>query len=230
MHAWGAAASHIGHRTRNEDASYVDCDSGFFVVADGMGGHSGGDVAARLIVNSMATTFRTLRRNSSMKERMGAVFDIANAAVRRKQRGALRDMGATVVAMCVQGGTGMLAHVGDSRAYRLRGGRIERLTRDHSYVEMMRAAGMAAPHHLAHIVTRAVGRTDATPELRAISALPGDVFLLCTDGVSDVVPDAHLRVLLDRAYHPCTTAESIVARAIAVGGHDNATAVVVRID
>lgn len=230
MHAWGAAASHIGRRRRNEDSSFVDCDSGLFVVADGMGGHGGGDVASRLIVNSMATTFRTLRRDSAMKARMQAVFEIANGAVKRQQRGPMRDMGATVVALCVSHGTGMLAHVGDSRGYRLREGRIERLTRDHSYVEMMRAAGMAAPHHLAHIVTRALGRDDATPDLRAVSALPGDVFLLCSDGVSDVVPDAHLQILLARTYHPASAAEAIVDRAIAVGGEDNATAVVIRID
>ena len=230
MHTWASAATHVGRRPRNEDASYVDCDVGFFVVADGMGGHGGGDVAARLVVNSMATTFRTLRRDAAMKDRMSTVFEIANGAVKRQQAGALRDMGATAVALCVSRGTGMLAHVGDSRAYRLREGRIERLTRDHSYVEMMRAAGMAAPHHLAHIVTRALGRDDAAPELRAISVLPGDVYLLCSDGVSDVMPDPHLKLMLERIYHPANAADAIVERSISVGGHDNATAAVIRID
>lgn len=231
MHFWSACISLRGPRPRNEDAFYSDPDLGLFLVADGLGGHPGGQIASRTCVTALSAAFRGQEPTRPTGSRLASAVRIADAAIRRQQRGAFASMGTTLVGLALEhAGAGVVAHVGDSRAYRLRSGRLERLTRDHSYVERMRASGMAPSPGMSHIVTRAMGHGCATPELREVIARPGDVFLLCTDGVSDVLPAATMAAVMGRAYRPLAAAERIAEQALRSGSRDNATALVIRID
>ena len=233
MHPWSGIVSHVGARRRNEDA-WVDApELGLFAVADGMGGHAGGALASRLAAEALLTTFRSQRRDlgpEALGARLETGFRVAEVQVRRRRVAELARMGTTLAALALEAGVGVVAHVGDSRVYRCRGGVVEALTRDHSYVEQMRAAGMAPARHLRHLITRAVGSDRGPPELRRVDARAGDTFLLCTDGLSDVLGAGHIRRVLARTYAPERSAEALVHEALRRGTQDNVTALVVRID
>jgi protein phosphatase len=205
-----------------------------FVVADGMGGHEAGGEASRVAVDALLAEFGPgFRSDGDVAGRLGGAVQAANAAVwaRATAGGLFRKMGTTCTTLLIAGGQAVLAHVGDSRAYRFRDGRAEQLTTDHTL-------GEAARHHPAladiartrsHHLTRALG-IQAEIEVDAFSAgaaWPGDRFLLCSDGLDPVPPDEVLRTV--HAYEPQEAAEWLVALASARGSRDNATAVVVHI-
>ena len=238
-----AARTHRGRRPNNEDAHVVDLDHRLFVVADGMGGYEGGEVASRLVVHTLHDFFLQNDLDGELTwpwgvdptrghvENLVAIgVRLANLEVIRRRRGRLRQMGSTVVAAALDGDRLVLAHVGDSRIYRLRDGSLERLTRDHSFVEQLRAMGVAEqPEGMGHIITKAIGFDgDAQPDVRVEMARRGDVILLCSDGVSDPVGDAALATLLE-AESAAGAAEGIVEAAYEAGGTDNITALVVRV-
>jgi serine/threonine protein phosphatase PrpC len=206
-------------------------------------------LASRLAVDVLPAVVRAQKRESMpIEDRLEAAFDIVNASIQRRQRGRFSKMGTTLAVLATMDGvpdavrthdphwsdvngvgTAMVAHIGDSRVYRLRGGQLEQLTRDHSYVEHLKASGMDAPARYAHMLVRAVGRRDGgRPELRPCSTRRGDVFLLCTDGVSGVLPEPWMRKMLQQPRPPEEIAQALVDRAVHAGGADNATAVVVR--
>ena len=238
--------THVGRRSNNEDSVLAAPELGLFVVADGMGGYEGGEIASRLVVDSLSEFFRRnaedreltwpcgLDPEVSMEENLLRVgLQLADLEVRLRKQGQLAQMGATAVALVVRGARAVLAHVGDSRIYRLREGVLEQLTRDHSLIAMMEALegrpiAKERAAQFAHVVTRAVGQTgDSTPELQAIDARRGDTFLLCSDGLSDPLEPEVIRRLL--ALPPQRAAEQLVAAAYDAGGSDNISAVVVRL-
>jgi len=224
-----AALSDIGlHRQTNED-SYVAAPP-LFVVCDGMGGAEAGEVASAIAVETMAARF-------AAGDALVAAARAANEAVfaRASARVEESGMGTTLTAVMVDGEEGRFVHVGDSRAYRLREGRLELLSDDHTLVgEMVREGRLtveeAAVHPHRSILSRALG-TEATVQVDEFTTdlRPGDVLLLCSDGLSGEVPDDGLRDLLAAHDDPTEAAAGLIDAARAAGGHDNITAVVIRL-
>jgi len=237
-----AGRSVVGRRKNNEDAFLLDRRRGVFVVADGMGGYEGGEVASRLVIETVSRFFEDndedadvtwpwgLEEGRSFVENLLAVaLRMANRTVFRQRAGKLAQMGSTAVAVALDDTRAVIAHVGDSRAYRLRQGRLEALTRDHSLVEQMRDMGFEeVPDHMGHVITKAIGfDVDTQPELRVMEVRPGDTLLLCTDGLTDPLADAEIARFLSGTSVELACSELLDA-AYAAGGSDNITALVLR--
>jgi protein phosphatase len=235
-------------RARNEDAWIIAAEDGLAVVADGMGGHPGGDTASRLAADAATATLRAAARGSGdsggnlhgpLGDAMARCVLDAHEAVRRAARDAplLEGMGTTLTALLVAPDSGRWAvgHAGDSRAYLLRGGRLEQITRDDTWVQAEVEAGRIRPeeargHPAAHVLRQCVG-LDEPPEPRRYigDARPDDRFLLCSDGLTDMVEDPVIRELMAEAGDPGEATRSLVDRALEEGGRDNVTVVVVHL-
>lgn len=233
-----AAATDVGRRRRNnEDAFAVAHEHGLFLVADGMGGHTAGQVASETAAREVLAAIRASETaGSSPSERLRAAVAASNDAIFQmaKRKPELAGMGTTLVTLLSVGGRAALAHVGDSRAYLVRRGRIRQLTDDHSLVgELQRrgelTADAAQRHPHRHVLTRALGvRRTVEPDLAELSLAPRDVFVLCTDGLTVHVKDDEIAEQVDREADEQTAAKALVDLANARGGEDNVTVVVVR--
>lgn len=229
-------------REVNEDAYLADPP--VFVVADGMGGHDGGDIASRIVVEEFGRLAQT-----DYDRRRGA--HVVTATLQACQR-RLEEYGAThrgsdggrwrggttaVVALLVEDDEGprwLLANLGDSRIYRFSGGALHRVSTDHSLVQELVDAGMiseedALVHPERHIITRALGGPEPTvvPDLFLLPLDQAERVLLCSDGVTGMIDDGELATLLAEHADPRDAAEQVVAASLAAGGIDNSTAVVV---
>jgi len=223
------ALSDIGlHRKTNEDTYVVEPP--LYAVCDGMGGANAGEVASGMAAETLAAE---IAKGTSLPKAAAA----ANAAVYRRAHDNVEQtgMGTTLTAFVLEGDTARFAHIGDSRAYLLRDGELRQVTDDHSLVgEMMRDGRLteeeAAVHPHRSILSRALG-TEAQARIDEYSEdlLPGDVLLLCSDGLSGPVPADAIKVALTRA-DPQAAAERLILEARKQGGPDNITAVVVRLD
>jgi len=227
------SATHVGRvRSVNEDLAFEGRT--LFAVADGMGGHAGGEVAARTAIDAL---YRGFARDPSADGLVEAVQE-ANQAVfeRGHAEPSLHGMGTTlIVAALVTTDDGerlAVANVGDSRAYRLHRGELDQLTVDHSVAEELVARGElseseAAVHPHRHILTRALGvGPDVEVDVFEIGPEQGDRFLLCSDGLSNEVPPHEMRRVLVETNDPKEAAETLVRMANESGGNDNITAVV----
>jgi protein phosphatase len=230
-------------RSRNEDSFRVRPDSGLAVVADGMGGHPAGAEASALAVETFvhhlleASVSDAPILNGDWGERMAESVEQAHHRLVEEgtRNPARRGMGTTLTALHVDrdSGHGTLVHVGDSRAYRLRDGRLTRLTRDHTWVQEQVEAGYIEPafarmHPMAHVLTRVLGGMDAAPapEVRTIGTRLGDLFLLCTDGLTTHLTDDIIHDILSAESDSTgALATSLVAAANDRGGTDNVTVV-----
>ena len=238
------AATDVGRvREVNEDAFLAAPP--VFVVADGMGGHEGGDVASAIVVEEfgrLATEGYDPRRGVEVvTDTLGACADRIRAyAATQRAEGVARGRSAgttAVVALLVEDDDGaaawLLANLGDSRVYRYAGGRLDQVSVDHSLVQELvdsgqLAADEAATHPERNVITRALGEsTSARPDFFVVPPVVGERLLLCSDGVSGMVDDAGLAEILSACADPRDAAEQLVAAAVAAGGEDNATAVVV---
>lgn len=230
-----ASKSHVGMvRQVNEDACLDLPENRLWVVADGMGGHAAGDYVSSLIVDSL----RGLPVGRSLDEYTAALrteLTRVNAAVREEtaNRGVTM-MGSTVVVLAARGLRGVCLWAGDSRLYRLRDGELERISRDHSYVQDLQDSGLlseadARVHPRANIVTRAIG-VEAQLELSVVDLLiaPGDSYLLCSDGLNKTVEDHAIRDVLSHA-EPDEIARSLVHLGLNRGAPDNITTLVVKV-
>jgi PPM family protein phosphatase len=233
-----AAQSDLGRvRTTNEDCLLTDERLGLLMVADGMGGHAGGEVASAMCI---ATITSYVQGQLSGPERCESTAALLQAAIRAADEAIwtqartsrqLRGMGTTVVLALCQGEQVHIAHVGDSRAYLLHSGRLRQLTEDHSVVAQLLKAGQLTPHkarahRLRHQITRSVGSGKAVADLRCVTWYPGDHLLLCSDGLTNMVADRHLKALILQAGGDVQAAcEALVARANANGGEDNISVV-----
>jgi protein phosphatase len=239
-------------RGHNEDCFQLDPDHQLYLVADGMGGHRHGEVASRLAVQAVRDFVaraadaeatwpyvpepELTRAANVLKTAIRLAHDEVLGAIRKDRR--LYGMGTTVVAFLLAGEQAVVAHVGDSRAYRLRDGRLELLTQDHTWVNEQVVAGFlsedqARVHPLKNVVTRALGGDrDVTVDLRELRVQPGDLFLLCSDGLTTMLPDdeIHRRALADRPSQPERVCRELVDAANARGGHDNVTVVALAIE
>lgn len=215
-------------RTNNEDAFFLDPQGRLFAIADGLGGHAGGEIASALVIDAIAAAAPAAGAWSDPARELDSLLTRADAAVRARAGHALAGMGATVVALHLDATTGTIAHAGDSRAYRLRAGALSRLTRDHTPET---ASGSAPGGRRSSIITRALGVGEApiAIDIGRTDLRPGDRFLLCSDGLTDMLPDPGIADLLGRPVPPDALAAELVAAALAAGGRDNVTVVVVLI-
>jgi serine/threonine protein phosphatase PrpC len=220
-------------RSENEDSLFVR--SPIFVVADGMGGAQAGEVASKTAADAFDRDLpdeppeRFLRE--TIEEANRRIHDLARADPSRA------GMGTTITAAIVdaQGEAVGIGHVGDSRAYRLRRGKLERLTRDHSLVEEMRRKGQitdaqAEDHPQRSIITRALGpEPEVEVDVQTVSAAPGDVFLLCSDGLTTMLDEARVAAVLAAAPTMKDAVRTLVDEANGAGGRDNITALAFRL-
>lgn len=242
MNVISAGLSVVGRRSNNEDAWLEASSLGLFAVADGLGGYEGGEVASRLTTETFARfvddnrrdpqgtwPIREQRSRSYEENLMAAASVAAHQAILEQKSGRLGQMGSTVVAMLLHGTRLTVLHCGDSRLYRLRDGAVTLLTRDHSVWAEMQAAGLAgerAEFAYKNQITRALGLSDSLgADVTQLEAQPGDVYLLCSDGLYDPLDDARLKVGLQKS--PREACDDLVRAAYEAGSHDNITAVIV---
>lgn len=206
-----------------------------FVVCDGMGGHAAGQIASEIACKSFLYAYLH-HESADPEEAARTAVSHANRFVRDAALAipVRRGMGCTLSALMLVQDRAITAQVGDSRVYRLRDGELAQLTAEHTYVEELVARGLmdretASRDPRSHVLTRAIGVEDAVqPEILTHDLLPKDVFLLCSDGVTNLVSDERIGEILRLS--PSEAAWTLVNEALQAGGHDNATAVVVRVD
>jgi len=225
-------------RENNEDSILADQEQGLFLLADGMGGHAGGEVASALAVTS-AYNFLKERlaqtESTEIPRLLAEALAAAHSAVFRRASGdpALAEMGTTLEILLVREGKGLLCHVGDSRGYLLREGRLQQLTRDDNLarylMEVEHVPKEALPADAEHILTQAVGLSDELiPEFYTVELRSGDLILLCSDGLTGMLDDAKIERLLRQSRGDLgLAAAALVASANARGGFDNISVVLV---
>jgi len=232
-----AASSHIGKtRATNQDSGSVGRH--LFVVADGMGGHAGGDVASALAVQHLS---RLDRAYSSVDEARETLFTNILEAGREltstvEEHPELTGMGTTVSAMIRVGSQMVIAHIGDSRIYRLREGVLEQITSDHTFVQRLVDSGRITPEEAAvhprrSVLMRVLGDVDAEPEVdtHVVDTQPGDRWLLCSDGLSGYVPERDIAETLLTIDDVELVCHKLITQTLSEGAPDNVTVVVVRV-
>ena len=233
-----SASSDVGlRRKHNEDRYALAPEQGFYLVADGMGGHTAGQVASQLASEAALRAIQALDgASATLAEKLRYAMAAANREVfeTARQQPEYAGMGTTVVAILGDGGRAALAHVGDSRAYLVRQRRIRQLTDDHSIVgELLRrneiSEDAAREHPHRHVLTRALGVRDVVePDLAEITPEPDDVFVLCSDGLTNHVEDHEIAKAIAEMTELQETCDSLVDLANHRGGEDNATVLIAR--
>jgi serine/threonine protein phosphatase PrpC len=247
------AVSDVGRkRNGNEDSLFVNPEQHLFVVADGMGGHAAGEVASKVAVDSInefvcltggdeeITWPFGLDENISYDgNRLKTAIRYANRKVLEatKEKSEYEGMATTVAAVLVDGDSGNIGHVGDSRVYLVRDGQITQLTSDHSWVNEQIQSGVISPdqartHPLRNVVTRALGgKPDLQVDMQQHKAQSGDILLLCSDGLTTMIADDEIARLMREAGGDVEkAAQSLVSSANAKGGEDNITVLLIRFD
>lgn len=221
-------------RRQNEDAAFFDEDHAVFAVADGMGGHLAGEVASAMALDTI--------REMSMKHPQADTVILrdtvraAHEAICRhaKAHEECAGMGTTLSVLWRGGHYAYIAHVGDSRIYRMRGGELEQITQDHSLVEEMIRARLitreqAKKHPRRNVITRALGtQGDNEPDVLAADVEAGDLWLLCSDGLTGMVDDEEIARTLQETKDLNKMADSLMKKALDAGGRDNVTLVLWR--
>jgi len=236
-------------RENNEDNYRVAPEINLFVLSDGMGGLASGEIASRLTVDTVVKHCGEAAANPSLRlvgaridgaseasNRLASAIRLANEAVygAAKQNGNDGRMGATLAAVRFQGERMTVAHVGDSRIYRLRGGNLEQLTRDHSFVaEQVHRGRMTAEEAsssaLQSVLIRAIGiEADVDVDVNEELLVEGDTVLVCSDGLTRELSDEQIAGVLEESEDPQQAADSLVQLAKQAGGGDNVTVIVVR--
>ena len=248
-----AVATHPGlRREGNEDASRVRADLGLYVVADGMGGHAAGEVASRIAVETIESVISDTRAADASTtwpfpydtalsldgNRLKAAFQMANRRLTSAMgdNDELRGMATTAVALLVTARGATAAHVGDSRMYRMRGGTLTGLTQDHSWVNEQVQAGLmtdadARRHPWRNVVTRAItGGDDPEPDVAQLDLETGDRLLLCSDGLSSVVPNEQIASLMAADRPLDQICAMLIDAANDAGGPDNITVALIQVE
>lgn len=244
-----AAKTDVGmKRTHNEDYFALIEDEQLFMVADGMGGHASGEVASKLSAEVMGEFYRHSKDQdatwpyrydhnlSYVENRMVASIRLANAKIHESaaKNPQLRGMGTTIVAFIIKGNTAFVAHVGDSRCYRVRNGAIHLLTRDHSLLEdykearpdMTEEEARNFPHK--NVITRALGmRDNVVVDISRVDLKDGDRFVLCSDGLSGMLTDEEIHDITRKHDDLEQAVGELIDKANEAGGTDNITAMVV---
>lgn len=232
-----AAASHVGKvRASNQDSGSVGHH--LFVVADGMGGHAGGDVASAIAVRHLREIDQPYSTVEEAREQLYRSILDAGVALTDAvaEHPELTGMGTTVSAMIRVGNQMVIAHIGDSRIYRLRHGVLEQITSDHTFVQRLVDSGRISPEEAAvhprrSVLMRVLGDVDVEPEIdtHVVDTMPDDRWLLCSDGLSGYVSEREIAEILLSVDNTEDASEKLILAALAEGAPDNVTVVVVRV-
>lgn len=228
--------THVGLRRKvNEDSVMVRTDHGMWAVADGMGGHEAGDVASQKVAEALASLPDGENLDDLTDTAVSALDDVNGELIRlARSDHRPRTIGSTVVGLAIRDGQYRCFWAGDSRAYRIRGNAIERLTRDHSLVQGLIDAGMlsreeAKDHPDANVITRAVGASENLDvEIAAGDAQPGDQFLLASDGLTRLVEDDELASIIS-SWPAGEAADTLIDAVLARGAPDNVSLIITRV-
>ena len=214
-------------RKQNEDSVYAADAQRLFAVADGMGGHRAGEVASSMAVEALRARLQARQPDLQL---MRQAFEEANrrisCAAEKDER--LQGMGTTMTALWQTERSVLIAHVGDSRVYLLRGGRLRQVTDDHSVVAELLRCGLITPqearrHPYRNVITRSLGSAPTVEvDLLERDREPGDLWLLCTDGLSNMLTDREMEALLV-SLSPQRAADALMQKALEAGGTDNIT-------
>ncbi len=226
-------------REHNEDQIAWDASAGLALLADGMGGHNAGEVASALAISLLHPLLRDLPADV-LEQEVGMQNAVADANMEILQKAGsdaiYNGMGTTLALVLFRAAGVMVAHVGDSRVYRLRGGRLEQLTADHSLLQELVAGGFMTADEAAqavnkNVITRALGiEPTVEVEVHHHEIQTGDVYLLCSDGLNDMVTDnAIAQLLLNNMDNLEAAADALVAEANRCGGNDNISVILVRV-
>lgn len=236
VHYTAAAVTDRGRkRSSNEDAFGYSIEDGVYVVCDGMGGAAAGEIASSIAVDEILRILSSRDRSASLPRIAESAVCTANEAIfsRSQRNPRLSGMGTTLVSLVVEESHVWVLNVGDSRCYRLRNGLLEQLTLDHSLVEEQVRLGRMSPHEAArsplrNMITRALGTQKCvTPDCFQFEAEPGDVFLLCSDGLTRELPDRVIQGHLNSQAPLAELCSGLVEAAKKAGGHDNITCILV---
>ena len=248
-----AGRSDVGmKRPHNEDAIEISESLNLYAVADGMGGHAAGEVASRTAIETLsaliaaATTDRDFTwpfgfdKKVSLSENVLLTgFQLANRKVCQlsSENDKYQGMGTTLASLFIPGRNAYVAHVGDSRVYRLRDGVLRQVTSDHSWVNEQLQRNIitedeARNHRWRNVITRALGnRLDLEIDILCLEAVPGDVYLLCSDGLSGMIPDELIAEIMHNGADDLEAISgALIAAANEAGGQDNISAIVVKIN
>ena len=233
-----AAVSHVGKiRSNNQDSGYAGAH--LFIVADGMGGHAGGDVASALAIKHVTSVDRPFSSASEAEVALHGALISANSVLAETvfDHSELTGMGTTVSGFVLVGSELAIAHIGDSRIYRLRDGVLTQITADHTFVQRLVDSGRitleeAAVHPRRSVLMRVLGDVDATPEIDTLieKAEPGDRWLLCSDGLSSYVAEDRIAAALALDADAEEVGERLIKESLDQGAPDNVTVVIVDID
>ncbi|QYH34859.1 Stp1/IreP family PP2C-type Ser/Thr phosphatase [Salinibacterium sp. M195] len=232
-----AAASHVGRvRANNQDSAYAGTH--LFIVADGMGGHAGGDVASAITVKHVVEADRIFTDPDEAAQVLHDTLIAANHILSDTviEHNELTGMGTTVSGMVRVGNKMAMAHIGDSRIYLLRDGEMKQITHDHTFVQRLVESGRitleeAAVHPRRSVLMRVLGDVDASPEIdtEVFDTRSGDRWLLCSDGLSSFVTEDKIAATLRRVTDPDAATERLVQASLDQGAPDNVTVVLVDI-
>lgn len=227
-------------RSNNEDAFGVYPDLSLYVVADGLGGHAGGEIASRIAVKVIRESVSSaFEKRGEMEDNLREAIKGANNLINRlaKKEQDLHGMGTTVVVAAIEGNRAIVAHVGDSRAYLVRGDTFTQITKDHTVVEEYVRIGLLTPqdaqyHPYRHVLSRALGTSgDVEVDVAEIHLQPGDTIILCTDGLTNMVPDKEIfNTVSELRPSPGKITETLIAQANKNGGVDNITVIAICIE
>lgn len=224
-------------RNNNEDSYWVDLDNGLLVVCDGMGGHNGGEVASAIAVETINKFFTS--SSEELPGRLVLALEKANSAILNsaKQDPALHGMGTTATLAAFEDGTMYVAHVGDSSLYLMQDKQIRKVTRDHTLAQQLLMEGRLKPEDMRsnpynHILTRALGvEENVSIDQYQEKVKPGDLILLCSDGLSDKVSEGEIQEILQQESSSLEkSAQGLLERALKYGGSDNITIIISRIE
>jgi len=241
---WGAATDVGKEREENEDTFLVEPEIGLFLVSDGMGGHRGGALASRIVAEDLSVLIET-RLGKLKSESNRAIRSMFKKAISQQSRhlrmeadseSGYKGMGATLALALLRKDRAYIANIGDSRVYRLRKGRFDQLSRDHSVISELLERGKIEPeeaedHSALGEITRYMGMEEkARPFVRTFQLKKDDCLLLCTDGLTDMLNEKEISAYLKDHADPQGVCNALVEAANAAGGHDNITVIVIRQD
>ena len=236
-------------RNHNEDSFLIDEELQFFVVADGMGGHAGGGTASRIAVETVDKEIRKIRESETNPFKVDGNLqdsplpEVLRSAVEKacleifkaaQDDPRLNGMGTTVIALLVRGNHALIAHVGDSRAYLVRGEHVQQISEDHSLVNEQIKAGMISAEEARHsryknIITRSVGfEEEVQVDVMGLLTEPGDYFVLCSDGLSNFVDEKEIAEVCNKAKDLAEIPKTLIGMANERGGDDNITVIAVQ--
>jgi PPM family protein phosphatase len=237
LHIEYGVISDIGMvRTSNEDSYSVDAQNSLFLVADGMGGHAAGEVASRIAADTVQEFISGSNRTIDLETLLQQAVHQANSQVYQTQKVTpeYRGMGSTLTVLAFQDDRYYLAQVGDSRAYLLRDKSLSQLSCDHSVVWPLYESGVLSKdnirkHPQKNLITRCIGtQPEVEADLSNDIARVGDIYILCSDGLTDVLTDSAIeKILLDTGSKPQEISQNLVQAANSGGGRDNITVVTV---